>query len=45
VTGGQAHLAIDLISFDQRFEPVMQFVFGNTFVSEDESAAKKIAHS
>lgn len=35
VTSNKAHLAIDLIEYDQRMEPAMQSVFGRVFVCDD----------
>lgn len=43
LTQGRAKLAIDLIDFDPKFTKVMQQIFGQTFVCEDNETAKKIS--
>lgn len=45
LTGGAAKLAIELIEFDRKYEPVMVQVFGSTFVCEDQETAKKICYN
>lgn len=40
---GRARIAIELIEFDPKFLKVMQFVFGNTFVTDDSQTAKIIS--
>ena len=45
LTGGTARLAIDLIDYDPKFEPVMRQVFGTTFICDDQEAAKKICYN
>ncbi len=39
---GVVGLALDLVSFDKKYEKAFQFVFGNTLVVEDVSSARKI---
>ena len=45
LTGGTARLAIDLIDYDPKFEPVMRQVFGTTFICDDQEGAKKICYN
>jgi structural maintenance of chromosome 2 len=42
VTSGKAHLAIDLVGYEDEVERAMEFVFGNTFVCPDAESAKKV---
>jgi structural maintenance of chromosome 2 len=44
VAGNDAKLAIDLIKFDNQFEPTMQYVFGSTFVCATSEIAKRLAY-
>jgi len=39
---GSHGLAVDLVSFDQKYKNVFDYVFGNTFVIDDIDAARKI---
>jgi chromosome segregation ATPase len=43
MTNGRVYLALDLLSYDKRFEPAVAHVFGNTFVAEDKETARLIA--
>jgi chromosome segregation ATPase len=40
---GRARIAIELIDFDPKYTRVMQFAFGNAFVTEDKVVAKQIS--
>lgn len=40
---GRARIAIELIDFDPKYTQVMQFVFGSTFITEDNDIAKQIS--
>jgi structural maintenance of chromosome 2 len=42
VTSGKAHLAIDLVGYEDQVEKAMEFVFGNTFVCPDAESARKV---
>jgi structural maintenance of chromosome 2 len=37
-------LAKELVDFDPELENAVNYVFGNTFIAEDEETAKKIAY-
>lgn len=39
----RAWLALELIDFDPKYARVMEFVFGNTFVSANEEVARNIS--
>lgn len=41
-SGGVVGLALDLVSYDKKYEKAFQFVFGNTLVVDDVSVARKI---
>lgn len=43
ISNGEARLALDLISYDKKYAPAMQFVFGNTFVCSTSEIANKLA--
>ena len=43
LTKGKARLAKELVEFDAELEPAVNFVFGTTFVTDDEETAKKVA--
>lgn len=43
MTEGKAVPAIELIEYDQKYEKVMQMVFGSVYVAENEECAKKVA--
>ncbi|CDW71413.1 structural maintenance of [Stylonychia lemnae] len=43
LTQGKARLAKELIEYDPKFEPAMNFAFGNVFVADDEETAKKVS--
>lgn len=43
ISNGEDRLALDLISYDKRYAPAMQFVFGNTFVCSTSEIANKLA--
>ena len=43
VSEGRARIAIELVEFDPKFTRVMQFYFGNTFITEDSKVAKMIS--
>ena len=40
---GRARIAIELVEFDPKYTKVMQFVFGNVFVTDDNQIAKQIS--
>lgn len=42
-TGRKVWLAKELVEYDPELENAVNFVFGNTFVAEDEETAKKVA--
>jgi structural maintenance of chromosome 2 len=43
LSNGRVELAINLIEFDEKFQPAMALLFGNTFVADDEDTAKLVA--
>lgn len=43
LTKGKVELALNLVSFEDRFKPAIAFLFGQTFVAEDMQTAKLVA--
>lgn len=43
ISNGKAHLAVDVVSFDSRVGPALNYAFGNTLICEDMESAKALA--
>ena len=43
LTHNKVKLALELVSFDKKYEPAIASVFGSTFVAEDSQTAKTVA--
>lgn len=43
LTNGKVELALNLVTFDQKFMPAVAHIFGQTFIAEDKATAKLVA--